>query len=302
VFNGLLAGIETSPWSEVAWSASSLTGDGYPVELAFTSTGEAIRYVAEVAGPEMGEHQRLDQALAVLSRLGVWDMPCLPGGQAASILPQLRRLQVAGRLTYGVWVGGRHARLGDTFKLYVEVPDVDSPHLPALVCPFLGNQPLLLHHTVRLRMIGYELNTGRTEFYYRSDRLEPWEVARLMSRVDLTAAMDSLLDLIEDITGSSLARLLPSSQAGFSLSMLPNDGPTVFSLFFFARHILGGDGQIRRRLLAVAARRGWPLQDYEAISRPLAERTGPHTKHGILSFVIASRGSPMVHIGLRPPE
>jgi hypothetical protein len=107
--NALLVGVEASPWSEVAWSFSHLTGDGFPVELAFTSNSEAIRYVSEVAGPEVAATRRFDLALATLDRLGIAPPP-------VAICERLRQVQRIGRLGYGAWVGGRHGLEDDTFK------------------------------------------------------------------------------------------------------------------------------------------------------------------------------------------
>lgn len=307
VLDVLLAGVETSPWSEVAWNFSHLTGDGFPVVLEFTSNGETIRYVSEVAGPEVDASRRFDLALAALGRLRVAALP---------VCERLRRVQRTGRLRYGAWVGGRHGPEGDTFKLYVEVPRPDpramqdAPHgyvLHAdesadLVRALLGDRPLLTRRTAGLRMIGCELGTGRIELYFRADGLKPWEVVRLMGLAGLASEADDLLGLIEEVTDRSTLQKLPSEQTGFSLSVAPDGRAMVFAVFCLARTVLGGDGRIRERLLEVGARRGWSLRQYAAISGPLAGRTGSRTRHGILSFVAAPGMPPMIHIGVRPPE
>jgi hypothetical protein len=307
--NALLAGVEASPWSEVAWCFSHLTGDGFPVELAFTSNGEAIRYVSEVAGPEVDATRRFDLALVALGRLGIAPPP-------DAVCERLRRVQRIGRLGYGAWVGGRHGVKGDTFKLYVEVPRLDpkatgdasergvapGDDTCDLVQALLGDGPLLTRRAARLRMIGCELSTGRKELYFRADGLEPWEVARLLGLAGMSAQQGDLIGLIEEVSGRPAFQQLPSHQTGFSLSVVPDGGPMVLAIFCLARTVLGGDGRIRERLLEVGARRGWPLRHYAAISKPLAGRTGPRTRHGILSFVAAPKIEPIVHIGLRPPE
>ena len=54
--------LQRSTWPEVAWQFSRLTGDGTPVELAFTSDGADVRYIAEVAGPELMDAARVEGA------------------------------------------------------------------------------------------------------------------------------------------------------------------------------------------------------------------------------------------------
>src|SRR5262245_59487706 len=55
----LLNGVRSSCWPEVAWQFSQLTGDGFPVEFAFSSADDVLRYTVEVAGPELPNSRRL---------------------------------------------------------------------------------------------------------------------------------------------------------------------------------------------------------------------------------------------------
>lgn len=298
----LLGQVASSPWPEVAWCFSTLTADRYPVELVFTTLGQAIRYVVEVAGPETDPGERLDVALAVLQEIGVGKS--VGAGRAPTIrYDSLREMQrpMAGRLRFGAWVGGRHSPDGDAYKLYVEVPKDDSSAAEAWSRSILGNRPPLTDRAASLRMIGLELPSDRVELYFRADGLQPWEVDRLMGLLAMHHQAEELLGLVEEIAERSTAERLPAQQTGFSISAKEDGTDSRFSLFWLARHLLGSDARVRRRLLDVAVRRQWPLDHYAAISEPLARHDGPPTRHGILAFVAAPGLPPLLQIGLRPP-
>ncbi|MFC5700234.1 hypothetical protein ACFPVX_02975 [Cohnella faecalis] len=306
----LLAGVERSLWPEVAWQFSSLTGDGFPVELAFTSTGEAIRYVVDPSGPEIDSSMRLRRALAVIEELRGTNSsatterirPSFAGaGDFYSHAERLLRIQSSGGgLAYGAWIGGRHDSDGDRFKLYAEVPQGSSTEADEWVRSVLGDRPLLLGRPPILRMVGLEPDSGRIEWYFRVERMEPWEISRIMGMLGKSEQGEQLLGLVEEFAERSVATSLPCTRNGFSISTDANGAPSVFSLFCLAKRLAGGDGRIRGKLLNIAARRGWPLKHYEAISAPLADREGTRTKHGILSFVAAPENSVQLHVGLRP--
>ena len=294
--------------AEVAWSFSPLTRDGYPIELAFTSTGESIRYVCEIAGPETDPSNRLWLAFALVDELEVSDKKNhgnldkhFRKDILLSELERYRKIQNGGILDYGAWVSGRHGSDGDAFKIYVEVPKGATSELDNRVQNILGNRPFLMGRKIVLRMVGLEVATGRLEFYFRADGMVSWEVARLMGLFGLTAEVDELFSLVDDITGRSTSRQLPCSHTGFSLSVEPNGVSTVFSIFFLARNLLGGDRHIRSRLLDVAMQRDWSFSHYAELTEPLAEQEGPRTKHGMMSFIAVAGKPPMLHVGLRPP-
>lgn len=297
----LLAGVS----AEDAWRFSTLTADGYPVELGFTSTGEAIRYTVEIAGPRCEPADRLDLALAAVAGLSGDDSACCRLDLLKPNIDRLRHIQSTGRLAYGTWISGRHGLESDAFKLYAEVPLSGSTAADSWFRDALGHVPLLTTRSPILRMIGLEAATGRLEFYFRADGLQPWEIHRLMGRCGLADQALDLLDLVEVLSDRSAAHRLPFTRAGFSLSVKPGPGafPAVFSLFGLARTAIGPDSLIRRRLLDVAGRRGWPLRHYAAVSAPLAgqEHMRPPTRHGLLSFVAAPGAPLLLNVGLRPP-
>lgn len=296
----LLDGVFASPRQEAAWKFSRLTGDGYPVELSFTSSGEAIRYAAEVSGAESHPNSRLERALAVVKELVLKENIPIPQ-DFLSLADRMRQIQSVGELDYGAWVSGRHAPEGDAFKLYAEVPKGDFTTADDWARHVFGHRPLLTERNPTLRMIGLEPAAGRVEFYFRACNLQSWEVHRLMGRIGLAHQAEPLLELVENISEKPASPRLPCTQSGFSLAAAPDGRSPVFSWFCPARNLIGGDGRIRRRLLGAARRYGWPLRHYEAISAPLDGSEGPRTRHGLVSFVAAPGMPPQLGIGLRPP-
>lgn len=291
----ILEGVCCSRWPEVAWEFSRLTGGGFPLEFTFSSADETIRYVAEVAGPELAEAERLRRAGQLITRLGMRPLP-------DTVISSLSRIQSAGPLRYGAWIGGRHGQRGDRYKLYAEVPKADAPEADDLIHQLLGAEPLLSQRTPRLMMIGYEPETSRIELYFRVAGLEPWEVGGLLRRTNLASRTAELLNLVEEIYGRSLERGLPGSRLGFSFSVVPDGMATVFSIINYAGVVCGGDKNIRRRLLALAETKGWDFSGYEQFSAPLAERNIWATYHTMMTFSVGAEGPPVLHIGLRPPE
>lgn len=291
----LLEGVHRSAWPEVAWTFSQLTGDGFPVEFTFASQREAVRYTTEVAGPEVAAAERLPRAERLLARLGSTSLP-------AEVSTLLRRLQNSAPLLYGAWIGGRHSPDGNRYKVYAEVPRAAASEANAFVRTLLGERRLLATRVPRLRLIGYEPDTSRMELYFRTEHLDMWEVTHLLRRAGLASRAAQLLGLLEAAYDRPMTTVFPRSHCGFSFSLAPAAGPTVFSLFLFARSVFGGDGSIRRRLLALATQQGWSLQHYAAFSAPLAQRSGWRTRHGMVAFIVPPEAPLALQIGLRPPE
>lgn len=296
----VLAGVRRSTWPEVAWRFSHLTGDGYPLELAFTTYDRSLRYTAEVAGPEVDPVRRLAIALDLLPRLGAPPVP-------PHLLAGFEALQAGGALRYGAWLGGRHAPPGaarDSYKLYVEVPP-HAPQAAAFVAGWLGDVSNLAGRHLTLRMLGCDLRTGYLELYLRIDRLARWEIERLLHCLGLGGQSAPLLELLEAAFGRPLPGDLPTANVGLSFVVdgaARSAGPLpVFSLFFGTRAVFGADGVARRRLLTLAAERGWSLPGYAEISAPLAAGAGPHMLHGLVAFSVGHAGPPALGIGLSPP-
>jgi hypothetical protein len=290
----LLGAVRQSCWPDIAWRFSMLTADGFPLEFAFSSADEEVRFTSEVAGPELPNDLRLDRAESALATLGAGRLP-------ADISSLLRDVQRGAKLRYGAWIGARYSATGERYKLYVEVPD-NSELTDKLVCRLFGAEPLIPGRTTALRMIGYDVASSSLEFYFGCKHLEPWELGLLLRRAGVGDGEAELLDLVEQATGRSVRSCLPGPDVGFSLSTARGLDKKVFSLFFHAGAVFGGDGSIREHALRLARGRQWKLGVYERLSEPLSKEQHWVTHHTMATFALNTDRRPIFHLGLRPPE
>jgi hypothetical protein len=284
-----------------AWSGSALGRTGFPVEIDFLTSARALRYTAEVAGPEVAPGDRLGLALALAGRLAG-----LAEG-APALDPELRDLLrgETARLRYGARLGGRHREKGeraDAYEVDVEIPS-ETRGAEAWASRLLGSPAVLSHRRAELSRVG--LGYGRTELHYSARGLHPGEIATAMGRVGLEARALEVFDLLQEAYGRSFHGELPSPDLGWSYALRPNarlegEGES-FTLWISANALLGGDGRIRAALLRLAAAHGWDLGFYEELSRPLAESRSPRTHHGRLGIVAPTAGPLAVRFGLTPP-
>jgi hypothetical protein len=274
-----LDGTHRSCWPEIAWRASRLTNTGFPVEMSWSSRDAAVRWTAETAGPETPESERLGSALAVLRALGV-DMD----------VPDWLVPQPGQELRFGSWISGRHDRLRDRYKLYVEMAGVELPG-ELLRSPILETVP---RRTV-WRMAGVDTGTGMMELYGKLAKPEIWEVERLLIRGGLAAG--PVIELAAQLTGSACDEVLLPGTCGLSLAIL--DGHLVAAGFLVhSSPLLGGDKSVARKLRQVAGHHDWDLEIYDAL---LGSGEPEHPgRHGLIGFGVAADGSPWMQIGLRP--
>jgi hypothetical protein len=292
----LLAGVCRSPRAD-AWSFSSLTKTGFPVEFAFSTHHPALRYTVEVLGPEAGWSERLPAAEERLRLLGA----CLDG-----VVERMRALQHPPGSGWGSWLGVRQRAGGERYKLYAQVSEA-SPARDAMTATLLGRAPLLPKRQTRLVAVGHVPGSDDIELYYLIDGLglEYWEITWLLRRCGLGERQLDLLELIEELRGYSLRRTrppLPAATYGFSLAVDAGGAVRVFSLFTFPDSLLGDDVAIRQALLAAGARRGWDLELYGELSARLAGQRGRDSSHSAIGFVTRAEGPPALHIALSPSE
>jgi hypothetical protein len=274
-----LEGLRRSCWPEIAWRSSGLTNTGYPVELSWSSRDAALRWTAEVAGPETPEAARLNAAVGALAGMGV-----------AINLPDWLAPQPGRRLRFGAWIGGRHDAARDRYKIYVDMAGAD---LPADLVQSL-NQWAVPARTL-WRMAGLDAAGGGMELYGRLHRPEIWEVERLLSRCGGDAS--AVIDLAAVLSRVSDSEYLLPGTAGLSLATMV-DGRHVVSFFVQSGPLIGGDAAIARKIRKLAQRHGWDTALYEALLGD--EAPGRPGRHGIIGFGAAAEGVPWMQVGLRP--
>jgi hypothetical protein len=149
-----------SAWPEMVACWSRLTPTGFPVEVTLSTADMMLRWVSEVAGPEVAESQRI---ALVGQRLARAEQP-LP----ARNLEALVSLQRDHRLEYGAWIGGRSVEGGASrLKLYAEIPEgarVAALPMPAALHALYSLAPV---GTIPV-MLGIEPARQRTEIYLRT--------------------------------------------------------------------------------------------------------------------------------------
>lgn len=271
-----LSHLRASAWPEVAWSFSRINGDGFPVEFTFSSSENGLRYTTEIAGPEIDEQDRWRYALN-------WVGNSAPDSMRSQFV---RRWQ-SGPLRWGAWVGGYHSESSCRRKAYLEVnsatPSAASPGVPTI-------------SGAKLRFLGVDASTTQTEFYFRRDAIEAADVGRLLWQLGSRECFAPMCETMSaTLPWPTNDRLLPTS-SGFSIAT-----GGILTIYTYARCIWGGDANIRRSMLNLAAKQRWNFDLYEAVTRPLEGHTSHLTFHGILAW-IAVPGRPIeVRISVRPP-
>jgi hypothetical protein len=293
----ILEGIVRSPWQSVAWSASSLTQTGYPVELAVTSGRHELRYAADVVGPERPARDAFAVGCSVLRAVG----GVAPEGSAFE--RTVSELFRAPDLRYGVRIGGRHDALGDRFKLYVEVPrSTPRPLAAEVLRSFTHDRVLAQLELGRLRMLGLDATAGTVEAYFRTEVANSREALELLRRTALADRAGDLVSFVEATARRGRRSAFERATVGVSVT-LAGDGRTVAcALFRPARFLFPSDVAVQRGLHELCADRGLDLPFYSELTRTLrAERHPRHRWHGLLAWTVAGEGDPVLTVGLAPP-
>jgi hypothetical protein len=272
--------------SGAAWGGSRLTGDGFPVEVAFSTADDRLRLTLEPGSRGVDPARRL--ALAV-HRVEA------AGGRAVApeVLQALTSLNTTGRLRYGAWVGCRVSPEATAFKVYVEVPD------PRLRWP--GHPgPLLGDRDVALRMIAHAPGTGESETYFRIPSLLPAHLPAVLVPAGAEHRADLLLAWVEALYGHRVRGRLPGPSVGVSYRYEASG--TSSTVHFYARALWGGDRRIRARFAAAAAATGmgWDPAAYLAVTAPLADAAGWRTRHGIVGLTLGPGSARSLSLGVRP--
>ena len=140
-----LTPITRSIWPEISHRLSLLTNTGLPVEFSWSSRYTALRWTAEVAGPETPKEERLAIASEVAGIDAAW----------------LEEIQAGRRLRYGAWLGARHHAERDELKVYGEFPTGAPAPVPV-------RHPALDDLEIEWRIAGVATD-GTIELYGRGD-------------------------------------------------------------------------------------------------------------------------------------
>ncbi|MBD2056042.1 hypothetical protein H6F88_08430 [Oculatella sp. FACHB-28] len=288
----LLQEMYREPDEAITWQGSSLTGDGFPLEFAFTPADTDLRYTTEVGTPLIPPPQRLSLTFQQLAQLG---HPVSPAMQNT-----FRQMQQGADLQYGAWVGGRHSNTNDSYKLYVEVPQENSSSLEQALHTLQIPRPQLSDRPVPLRMLGYHVTAHRLESYFRVTNATPYHLKNLMIYCGLGERAQELLELLEESYGYALRNKLPGGSIGISYSFSAEGVLPVFSLFLFARVLWGGDATIRHKFSQLTSRQNWDSSLYQQITQSLGDCNLCTTHHGMVGFIVPPDGAIVPSLGVRP--
>lgn len=267
--------VASSPWAEVAWRFSLLTGNGYPMEWAFTSDGGSHATV-EVAGPEVDHHDRLVLAAATLPAPSRRHLTAVVAAQRGH------------ELRWGAWLGIRVRDGREDNKVYAELPD--GRPLQRLPVPIRSEA----------RLVGADAR-GRVEHYFRTNGLDEVDLHTLFRDHGGADRVAEVRTLISQCANRPAADVLSSRQVGYSVTLDDHGRVECVALLVAARVLCTGDQRVRSQVLAVADRAGWDLARYEAMSRPLADGDRWHGHvHGIAAFAASTDHPLQFQIGLRP--
>lgn len=277
-----LAGTRQSIWPEIAWCTSTLTPGGYPLEFAWSSADPAIRWTAEVAGPEVSLDVRLAKALGILRVLG-----------QPVVLPDVLDGKAGHGNRFGTWLGGRHRGSEDRYKLYLEMATAAGWSLARDLLP--ETVAAAIPGRTTWRMAGYTPDSGIVEIYGRVAHQEIWEIERLLTRCGLDP--EPLVSLTAGLTGLDMgARALPGT-TGLSLAIDRSGVVVAGGWFALARHLLGPDRVAARAISDMIACQGWRGDLYAAL---VADIPGEGTRFGMVGAGVDIGGGPWLQVGYRP--
>jgi hypothetical protein len=272
--------LDESAWPEVAWRFSGLSTDGCPLQFAFSSRDDRLRYTCEAAGPELATRARLDAAADLIARLGGTRPP-------ARFLHQWRSVQSEHALRWGAWLGVRHDASGTALKLYVEVPRGSRRMTPGIVEPIMPSSCLM--------MIGYDCATGTEERYFRQPQMDGHELDSFLTFMRAGPRRLAVLEAFTELCGLPVRAALQWMNFGYSVAGPAHDAGRDVVMFVRSRS-LGDVPKIRRRLLSYEDRAGRGVSIYRDLFGVMADERLPD--HEIVSLIAHEKGEVEMRVGL----
>jgi hypothetical protein len=260
-----LAPITQSVWPEISHRLSLLTNSGFPVEFSWSTRHTALRWTAEVAGPETPKEERLAIATELAGADTEW----------------LGRIQAGRRLRYGAWLGGRHLGERDELKVYGEFPTGAPAALPV-------HHPVLDGLAIQWRIAGVAVD-GTIELYGRGDidhaMIDRCERAAFGTTGELRAAVARLLGNADTPRPALL-----------SVSIDPGGGIDALTWFGFAERLFPGHDE------SVAALERWCSEEARVqLLRALSAGTDDgRWRVGLIGVKVDFAGSTSLQAAIRP--
>lgn len=267
-----------SQWPDVAWRFSGLTADGSPLEYAFSSADNLMRFTIDVAPPECPNHLRFAAACDLAVSLG-HDFP--------EDRDRWEQMQKNSTLSWGARLGIRESGDVEKAKYYLEVP-LDAQML------FRAIIGAPLKDAVAV-MIGCDPRSGATEYYFRQQSLSEYQLDYLLKELGNDQARDEMQDAVAQLCGMPIAVALRWTSFGFSLSQQKQTASSRLSLFVRGQAI-GGADRARQRMVEQMPDRVRKRSLYYRLVADLPKHELPD--HGVISITPLLSGKPEMRVGL----
>lgn len=260
-----LTPITRSVWPEISHRLSLLTNTGIPVEFSWSSRYTALRWTAEVAGPETPKEERLAIAAELAGVDAGW----------------LQKIQSGRHLRYGAWLGGRHLGDRDELKVYGEFPTGAPAPVPV-------RHPSFDDLDIEWRIAGIG-SDGTIELYGRGNInravIDRCEGAAFGTTGELQAAVARLLGTTD----------LPRP-ALFSIAIDRSGGVEALTWFGFAERLFPGHDE------SIAALEQWCRDESRRqLLRALAAGTDDgRWRVGLIGARLDATGSTSLQAAIRP--
>jgi hypothetical protein len=279
-----------------SWHLSQLTKDGYPLEFAFTSVNDGIRYTTEIEPPHSNIEGRLTRIRQLLEASAV-------SGFDTDFFARLEQWQKTGRLKFGAWLGVRQNEAGAGYKIYADIPAEARQAAGSYLNRYLDAPLFIKDRKTVLQMIGFYPATGELEFYFSVYDIRPWEIIALMNPVGLEARHREVLDHFQWAYGKPIFQRLPGYIYGFSYALRPDSAEysKAFTFYTFTDTLFGSGANSRRKLLRYYSALGIDMSYYAEMSKPEKYLPGDKNHHGLFGVSIAQNRPAISHVGLRPP-
>ncbi len=267
-----------SQWPRVAWRFSGLTADGSPLEFAFSNADNLMRFTIDVAPPECPNHARFAAACDLALSLGHE----IPADRSLWI-----QMQKNATLYWGARLGVRESGGVEKIKYYLEVP-LEAQTLFRTI----PGAPLKDSVVV---MIGFDPQSGATEYYFRQQRLSEYKLDHLLSEFGNDRADGEIRDAVEQLSGMPIASALEWTSFGFSVVRQKQTAASRLSLFARCQAI-GGANRARQRMIAQMP--DWVKRQslYYRLVAYLPKHELPD--HGVISITPLPSSAPEMRVGL----
>lgn len=267
-----------SQWPDVAWRFSGLNADGSPLEFAFSSADNLMRFTIDVAPAECPNCARFAAACDLAHSLG---------HETPEDRDRWAQMQKDASLSWGARLGIRESGGAEKIKYYLEVP----PEAQALFRGVIDG-PLKDSLVV---MIGYDTQSGATEYYFRQQRLSIKQFDYILKELGDERAYGAVRGAIEQLCGMPIASTLEWTSFGFSLSRQKQTATSRLSLFVRCQAI-GGADRARQRMIAQMPDCVRRHSLYYRLVADLPKHEVPD--HGVISITPLSSGEPEMRVGL----